>query len=125
MNIEDIDMIASGENFFGVNFGTGRILGAPASEFASIAGDILLTQEFHSGSGLFRLFWDGKAPQNEELHLGAGSFIPGQWEHVTFAPVGIVEIPPVDPRIPEPSTFAIWSVLGCLGLIPSRRRQRS
>jgi len=40
VNIEDIDLIPANENFFGVNFGTAKILGAPASEFSSIVGDI-------------------------------------------------------------------------------------
>ncbi len=95
VNIEDIDLIPADENFFGVNFGTGKILGAPASSFASMVGDILLTQEFHSGSGLFRLFWDGSTLQAEELALASGSAPVGQWEHVTFAPAGVSEIPPV------------------------------
>lgn len=69
IDIEDIDLITPNENFFGVNFGTGKILGAEASQFASITGDILLTQEFHSGSGLFRLYWDGSALQTEQLTL--------------------------------------------------------
>ena len=106
VNVEDIDMITAGENFFGVNYGTGRLLGAPASQFASIAGDILLTQEFGAGSGLFRLHWDGSGLAAEPLTLGAGSAPVGQWEHVTFAPAGIVEIPGV------PDSSATLSLLG-------------
>ncbi len=59
--VEDIDFISRGENFFGVNFGTSRILGASATDFAPYAGGILLTQEVHSGSGLFHLSWNGSA----------------------------------------------------------------
>ena len=43
--IEDIDLIPANENFFGVNFGSSKLLGAPASAFSSMVGDILLTQE--------------------------------------------------------------------------------
>jgi len=95
VDIEDIDMIPANENFFGVNFGTSQLLGAPASDFASFTGDILLTQEFHSGVGLYRLFWDGASLQTVELTLDPDSAIPTQWEHVTFSPAGISEIPPV------------------------------
>lgn len=93
VSIEDIDHIPANQNFFGVNFGTSRLLGAPASEFASMAGDILLTQEFPSGgSGLYRLRWDGSALTATQLSVAAGSAAVGQWEHVTFSTAGIVEI---------------------------------
>ena len=95
--IEDIDLIPANENFYGVNFGTGKLLGAPASEFAGMAGDILLTSEFGGAStGLYRLTWDGANLVTTELPLDPLSFNPGQWEHVTFSPAGVVEIPPTE-----------------------------
>lgn len=119
VNIEDIDLIGTNENFFGVNFGTSRILGAPASEFAGMEGDILLTQEFHSGSGLYRLRWNGMALVAEQFQLAMGSAPVGQWEHVTFAPAGINEIPP----IPAPAALILASVgMGLVGWV--RRRTR-
>ncbi len=117
--IEDIDLI-DGSNFFGVNFGTGRILGAPASQFAGLVGDILLTQEFHSGSGLFRLTLNGAAFVTEQFTLGAGSAPVGQWEHVTFARAGINEVPPVN-GVPEPATAGLIG-LGLALLGWARRR---
>lgn len=117
VNIEDIDIVAANENFFGVNFGTSKILGAPASEFTDIVGDILLTQEFHAGMGLFRLTWDGMQLQSEELQAAPGAPSIGQWEHVTFARAGIVEIPP----IPEPSS-AIMGLMGLVACLRFRRR---
>lgn len=106
--IEDIDLIPDNENFFGVNFGTSRILGAPASEFDGMEGDILLTSEFGgSSAGLFRLHWDGVSLSAPELALSAGSADPGQWEHVTFAPAGIREVPPTTGAIPEPITGSL------------------
>lgn len=93
VRVEDIDIIQPNESFIGVNFGTGRLLAAAPSSFAGLAGDILLTQESHSGSGLFHLSWDGSAYQVTHLPLAAGSQTPGQWEHVTFAPVGIIPFP--------------------------------
>ena len=119
--IEDIDLIEPNENFFGVNYGSGRILGAPAADFASMAGDILLTQEHHGGSGLYRLAWDGTALSAWELTLGLGSETPSQWEHVTFAPAGIVEI---NPTVPEASTW-IAGMLLSLGTAATYLRRRA
>ena len=98
-NIEDIDLIPENENFFGVNFGTSRLLGAPASAFDTVEGQILITDESVSGSGLALLKWDsvGGVPIVETIGLAAGSFTPGQWEHVTFSSAGILEIPPICP----------------------------
>jgi hypothetical protein len=122
--IEDIDMIDANENFFGVNFGTSRILGAPASEFAPYVGDILLTEEFGAGggnTGLRRLFWNGSALVAEQFTVGPGSAVPGQWEHVTFAPAGIREIP----GIPEPSSYVLLStVLAAVGYAFRRKMVR-
>lgn len=98
-NIEDIDLIPENENFFGVNFGTSRLLGVPASSFDSVEGEILLTQEFGGGpTGLGLLRWDSvtNAPTVEFIGRQAGSFAQGQWEHVTFSSAGIVEIPPAE-----------------------------
>lgn len=94
--IEDIDLIVPNENFFGVNFGTSVLLGAGAEEFHPLLGDILLAQEsVGATTGLFRLKWDGVNLTAEQVPIAVGSAVPGQWEHVTFAPAGIVEVPPI------------------------------
>jgi len=86
INPEDIDIIPANENFYGVNYPV-ALQGAPASQFASMVGDILFTQE--SPGNLYRVHWNGT------------NFVPtleasvSQWEHVTFSPAGIKEIPPV------------------------------
>jgi hypothetical protein len=101
VNIEDIDHITGTENFYGVNFGTGRLLGAPAADFAPYAGEILLTQETFAGgtSGLFHLFWNGVSLQALPIPATVTTGVIGQWEHVTFSTAGIVEIPPVNDEV--------------------------
>lgn len=99
VNVEDIDLIRQNENFFGVNFGSSRLLGVPFFELTSMTGDILLTQESHSQSvtGLYWLHFDGNSLQVDQLGYSATSTYSAQWEHVTFSPSGIVEIAPVTP----------------------------
>lgn len=94
--VEDIDIVNPNENFFGINFGTSLLLGAAASDFAGMVGDIILTQETPTATGtaLFRLLWDGSQLIAQEIPYTQLSAIPGQWEHVTFATAGIKEIPP-------------------------------
>ena len=93
MAIEDIDILVPGENFFGVNYGTSKLIGVPALDLRPLAGDLLLTQESVTAVGLFRLNYDGTALQVEELQAASGSATLGQWEHVTTADAGIVEVP--------------------------------
>jgi hypothetical protein len=84
VNPEDVDIVPPNENFFGVNFGGSQLMGAPASEFCNIRGDVVSAQE--SGI-LWDVHWNGTQFVTTNLAQVA------QWEHVTFAPVGIVEIP--------------------------------
>jgi len=96
VNVEDIDIITPYENFFGVNYGGHTLLGVPGSQFAAIAGDIVITQESPSGSSIWRLYWTGTELVAEQFPLSADSATVQQWEHVTFAGAGIVEVP-LDP----------------------------
>jgi hypothetical protein len=84
VNPEDVDIVPPNENFFGVDFGDSVLMGAPASEFCNIRGDVVAAQE--SGP-LWDVHWNGT--QFVTTNLAQVT----QWEHVTFAPVGIVEIP--------------------------------
>ncbi len=92
VNVEDIDVIVPDENFFGVNFGTSRLVGIEKTELRPLAGDILLTQEGHTGTGLFRLYWDGASLVATELLAAPASTSISQWEHVTLADASIKEI---------------------------------
>lgn len=101
VNVEDIDLVLPYENFFGLNYGTSRLLGIKYDELLPMAGDILLTQETPNAgtSGLYRLQWTGTALQAVPLVAAAGSATIGQWEHVTTASAGINELaPPPPPR---------------------------
>jgi hypothetical protein len=95
VNVEDIDLIMPGENFFGVNYGGSQLMGTPSSAFDTIIGDILLTQEGieEGATGLYRLRWTGETLLAEMFTLTEGSPYPVQWEHVTFAGAGIREVP--------------------------------
>jgi hypothetical protein len=92
--IEDIDLVTPKENFFGINFGTSRLLGATAKNMEPMTGDILLTQEnvVAGTSGLFRLQWTGTALEAVPIPLDPTSATVGQWEHVTLAGAGVGEI---------------------------------
>lgn len=122
VQIEDIDFIDGG-NFFGVNYGLGKLVGVGASQFAGMVGDILLTQEnpTNTGAGLFHLSWNGTALVTEQFAIGAGSTALGQWEHVTFANAGVREIPPV--AVPLPGTA--WLAGLALALMAIKRRSSS
>jgi hypothetical protein len=95
---EDIDLISPNENFFAVEFGNKHLLGAPASEFVKLQGDILIGQEMVSPgtSGLYVLRWDGSDVKALPVTVAAGSPPISQWEHMTFAPAGVAEVTPIN-----------------------------
>jgi hypothetical protein len=95
VNVEDIDIIMPGENFFGVNYGSSRLVGTPTAYFSPVVGDIMLVQENVEppATGLYRLRWTGEALVVEMFPLAEGSYVPAQWVHATFASAGIREVP--------------------------------
>jgi hypothetical protein len=97
VDVEDLDLNTGKENFFGVDFGGGRLLGADPSQWGPMVGDVILTQEqvIAGTSGLFRLAWNGAQVVAQPIPLTAQSATVGHWEHVTFAAAGIAEIAPV------------------------------
>jgi len=86
---EDIDLIAPNENFYGVDFGGQTLWGATPDQFASMVGDVLITQE--EPGILWHVRWNGTEFEKEELARVK------QWEHVTFSSAGIAEIPVLTP----------------------------
>ncbi len=91
---EDIDIVPPEENFFGVSFAESKIVGAPATQFEDKVGDIVIAQE--SPGILWDVQWQSD-PQ--EFSTTPIAQVP-QWEHVTFAPAGICEIPPTNSGTP-------------------------
>lgn len=97
VTVEDLDLNTGRENFFGVDYSNARLLGADPNQWIGMVGDIIIADEsIASGtSGLSRLKWDGTKVIAEPIPLTADSAKAAQWEHVTFAAAGIVELAPV------------------------------
>jgi len=110
---EDLDLIPANENFFGVDFGESTLIGASASGWRNLVGDLLVTQE--SPGLLYDVRWDGTQFVKTLL-----TQVP-QFEHVTFAPTGIANITPPgatvnltgtvtdDGRPPGAPVTVVWS----------------
>ncbi len=101
---EDLSIIPADENFYGADGGSSRLLAAPAADFAGMAGQILVSQERpSSGSGLWRIYWDGSNLQTAPIALTGTSSVPGGWEGTTFAPAGVTSIAPTPgaPGLPD------------------------
>ena len=75
-------IIPEGEDFVGVDFTAEALQHAPAAEFADMVGDFLIPQE--SDGVLWRVWWDAASKTFAHEQLAK----VGQWEHVTFAPIG-------------------------------------
>ena len=83
---EDIDIIPTHENFYGVDFGGSTIWGAAPDQFSDKVGDILMSQEFPGI--LWHVRWNGLSFEATEVARVT------QWEHITFSPAGVPPIPP-------------------------------
>src|SRR5437773_3691567 len=107
---EDIEIIPTHENFYGVDFGGSTIWGAAPDQFSDKVGDILMSQEFPGI--LWHLRWNGLSFEATEVARVT------QWEHITFSPAGVPPIPPATPcsrptidRPPDDSESGLgWSL---------------
>jgi fibro-slime domain-containing protein/RHS repeat-associated protein len=81
---EDIGLIPSQENFYGVDPAAGRLWGAPADAFTGMIGDVLVAQA--SPGVLSRIHWSGTEFEVSQVAQA------GQWKQITFAPAGIAEV---------------------------------
>jgi hypothetical protein len=86
---EDIDIIPDDANFFGVNYGSATLMGAAASEFDGMEGDICIAQEFPGI--LWHVRWDAGSNAFVKTNIAQVT----QWEHVTFSTAGLLNIPPI------------------------------
>jgi len=77
---EDIDIIPAGEHFFGVDYLSGTVWGAPPAQFAGMVGDFAVAQE--SGGVLWHVRWDSASNAFQVQQIAEVA----HWEHVTFAP---------------------------------------
>jgi len=80
---EGVLVVPPNENFFGVDFGERTLQAAPASEFTSVVGDVLVFTE-QSGK-LYDVTWNGSS----FVHTDLLSKDAGQWEGTTFAAAGL------------------------------------
>lgn len=87
---EAVHVVPPNQNFFASCFGIGAVVGAPSVQFANYIGDVIYTEEFSGDIWVMR--WDGTAFQRTQI-----GHAPSQLEGSCFAPVGIVEVPPVSP----------------------------
>ncbi|MCB9497726.1 MAG: putative Ig domain-containing protein, partial [Fibrobacteria bacterium] len=112
VDIEDMEIIRPGEHWYGVNYGSGRLLGVDADQWRTMAGDILLHSEYVAGarSGMWHLWFENDSLRVNEIPLAQGSVLPQQWEHATFARAGVVELPPMPPSNPI-ANWTVWSDL--------------
>lgn len=123
---EDVDVIGGG-NFYALDWGQGRLWGAQEGAFASLLGDMLLTQE-GSRPGSSNLFHVGYDIGNDEftvqeldLQFSIGNSSSHSWEQVIFTNVDMFNPPEVN-GVPEPAGLAL--ALSALGLAAGFSRRR-
>ena len=109
---EGVHIVPRNQNFYGVDFGSGSVVGADWTQFDDVVGDVVVATEFPGR--LVDLTWDAAAGafSSHDL-LGTNA---GQFEGTTFAPVGVPPIPPAPPPIP-PSVMQVTAlpVAGSVG----------
>jgi len=102
---EGVHVVPRNQNFYGVDFGSGTLVGAPWTQFSGVVGDVVVATEFPGR--LVDLTWDPSAGVFVSQDLLAAN--ARQFEGTTFAPVGVPPIPPAPPPIPP-------SVMQAVGL---------
>jgi len=84
INPAEIKLVPPHENFYGVDAGARRLVGAPAAAFTGLIGEVLVAQE--SPGVLSRVHWNGTEFEVSQLALAT------QWKQITFSPAGVAEI---------------------------------
>jgi hypothetical protein len=98
ITFEDFDLVPANQNFYGIAYSDGQILTAPASDFTSVVGDILVTDEY---GALRTVRWNGSS----FVFTALANSTPAQWEHVTFAPIQVVTLHLQSGSFPSSGTF--------------------
>jgi Mg-chelatase subunit ChlD len=96
IEVEDIDVVLPGANFFGVDYSGTRLVGAGAEQWMDKVCDVIIAQELPGV--LFDVRWNRGTGRFEVTRLADVA----QFEHVTFSSAGIREIPPATPIVPPP-----------------------
>jgi len=84
ISYENITVIPAGENYFGVDYGDSVVVGASASQFKDMVGDILISDEF-SGQ-IWHFNWNGVT--FDRTQIGQTSVL----EHTAFGPAAMAPI---------------------------------
>ena len=116
IGVEDIAIIPPNENLFAVDLDYHVLLGSTNDYsalwggawplFTGMAGDFLVSDE--STQAFHRVWWNGTNFQVTNIFTNQ---IIGEWEHITFSPAGIAEIPAVDSSLIL--TGHVYSPPGC------------
>jgi RHS repeat-associated protein len=80
----DLEIVPPHENFYAVDFGAKKLLGAPADAFAGMIGDLLVAQR--SPGALTRVRWDGTRFQVSQVAQA------NQLRQIAFSPAGVAPI---------------------------------
>ena len=99
---ESVVIVPPNQNFFGVNFGAGKLEGASVAQFAELVGDVLVATEVQGR--LIDVRWNGTSFVEADLL----AHDVGRWEGVGFAPVGLPGLPAPAPT-PTSQVLAIPS----------------
>jgi SdrD B-like domain/Putative Ig domain len=92
---ESLQIADSTGNYYGVDSANRSILAGQSSDFSWKSGDLLVASEAGApGPQLARVCWNGAALQVQALTYGTGSATVGQWEGISFAPMGIGSVAP-------------------------------
>ena len=97
---EDFDIVIPFNNFYGVDYGSNKLLAVKAADWEDLRDELIISEEYYAGDGcrscLYVLRWSSSAsaPAFECIPLTDDSPTVVHWEHVTFSSSGINNIPP-------------------------------
>ncbi len=97
---EGVHVVPAAENFFGVNFAAGKLVGIAAADLVSYVGDVLVATE--APGRLIDVRWDPvdlKFIQQDVINPIS------QFEGTAFGPVGIANLPPPEQPVTASGTI--------------------